>query len=219
MYKLKKLCHVKAGLILISSMLISQLVPAQHFNPSKFSQAMLTEHNNLRALHQNTPALTIDADLSQRAQAWAEHLLTLGKLQHGSSAERSGAGENLYSSSQSNKTYSQEQLDYLKQHYPNWTPPKPFTIENVAHAAALAWYKELTHYDYSVGNSANGQVIGHFTQVVWKGSTRLGCGSAHKTVGKMINTYVVCQYAPAGNVRGLYTANVMPRKPGAITPE
>lgn len=37
---------------------------------------------------------------------------------------------------------------------------------------------------------------GHFTQVVWKGSTELGVGMA--TNGKKV--YVVGQYRPAGNI-------------------
>ena len=214
MKKTNKLHQIQAGLVFVSTMLVSQSGLSQTFD-----QIMLTEHNNLRSLHQNTPALTLDTELSAQAKTWAEHLLKIGHLRHGSREQRSGAGENLYFTRQSISTYSQAQLNWMKTHYPNIDIPKPFTPINLAHQAALSWYKELNNYEYPTGTSLNGQAIGHFTQVVWKSSTKLGCGTAHKTEGKMITAYVVCQYAPAGNVRGRYTTNVMPRKPGAMTPE
>lgn len=45
---------------------------------------------------------------------------------------------------------------------------------------------------------------GHFTQVVWKATKRLGCGQAGK--------FVVCNYYPAGNVQGQFRDNVAPAK-------
>ena len=212
MKKTNKLRHTWTGLVFVSAMLASQFVLSQTID-----KILLTEHNHLRTLHQNTPMLTLDATLSAQAQAWAEHLLTIGKLQHSGREQRQGAGENLYFKAQSNRTYSQAQLDWIKEHYPH-IDTTPFSIANLAHAAALGWYKELENYDYQTGQSLNSQPVGHFTQLVWKGSTRLGCGAAHKTEGDMIKAYVVCQYAPAGNMLGQYTVNVMPRKPGAVTP-
>lgn len=45
---------------------------------------------------------------------------------------------------------------------------------------------------------------GHFTQVVWEGSTELGVGLA--TDGYI--TFVVGQYLPAGNMQGQFEQNV-----------
>jgi len=53
----------------------------------------------------------------------------------------------------------------------------------------------------------------HFTQVVWKSTTRLGCGVAQcdgifdSSYGKA--TYYVCLYDPPGNVIGQLLENVM----------
>lgn len=68
--------------------------------------------------------------------------------------------------------------------------------------AARAWYEELKYYRYDrAGFSMN---TGHFTQVVWKNTKRLGC--AAKQCGSML--LVVCRYDPPGNVIGHFRANV-----------
>jgi uncharacterized protein YkwD len=69
-----------------------------------------------------------------------------------------------------------------------------------------AWYDEVVHYDYARGEAKDGDVIGHFTQLVWAGSTRVGCGLAQ--CGEW--DYLVCNYSPPGNYVGEYTANVLP---------
>lgn len=40
--------------------------------------------------------------------------------------------------------------------------------------------------------------VGHYTQMIWRGTTNLGCGAA--TGGG--NLYLVCRYAPTGNFIG-----------------
>ncbi|KAF2633159.1 PR-1-like protein [Macroventuria anomochaeta] len=57
--------------------------------------------------------------------------------------------------------------------------------------------------------------VGHLTQVLWKGTTRVGCISIdcgnRMIVGgatSSLNKYTVCNYAPAGNVAGQYAINV-----------
>ena len=51
-------------------------------------------------------------------------------------------------------------------------------------------------------------MIGHFTQVVWNGSTKLGVGYAHGTSRGMKCTWAVGRYAPPGNYGGQYVKNV-----------
>ena len=69
---------------------------------------------------------------------------------------------------------------------------------------ADAWYGEVSAYDYSRPGFAMN--TGHFTQVVWAGSTELGCGVAVCNGGE---TWV-CNYSPAGNMQGDFPANVRP---------
>lgn len=71
-------------------------------------------------------------------------------------------------------------------------------------AAVKAWYDEGDSYDYSVANTYD-----HFTQVVWKGSTTVGC--AYKDCSlEGWQKYVVCEYDPPGNVIGYNSKNVLP---------
>ncbi|KAF6063032.1 Cysteine-rich secretory family protein [Candida albicans] len=67
-------------------------------------------------------------------------------------------------------------------------------------AALQAWYEEAGKdgLSYSYGSSS---VYNHFTQVVWKSTTKLGC--AYKDCrAQNWGLYVVCSYDPAGNVMG-----------------
>ncbi|KAM3510873.1 hypothetical protein MY11210_005476 [Beauveria gryllotalpidicola] len=58
------------------------------------------------------------------------------------------------------------------------------------------WGKERVDYNFDRPGYVSG--TGHFTQVVWKGTTRVGCGEAQCSFG----TNVVCEYDPAGNIIG-----------------
>ena len=49
---------------------------------------------------------------------------------------------------------------------------------------------------------------GHFTQVVWKGSTELGIGKATGKKNGMYCTYIVGRYRPPGNFQGRFQQNV-----------
>jgi pathogenesis-related protein 1 len=70
--------------------------------------------------------------------------------------------------------------------------------------AAELWYDERKHHDYKRGGFS--MKTGHFTQLVWVGSQRLGCGTT-TCKGKQI---WVCNYDPPGNVQGQFATNVLP---------
>jgi len=65
-----------------------------------------------------------------------------------------------------------------------------------------AWYDEIKDYDFS-GDYQKG--TGHFTQVVWKGSTHVGMALSDD--GK----FCVANYYPGGNVIREFHKNVLPR--------
>jgi pathogenesis-related protein 1 len=61
------------------------------------------------------------------------------------------------------------------------------------------WYEEKVDYSYDNG-CTKGKVCGHYTQIIWKNSTELGCGSSEIKTGRFEGgTIVVCRYSPSGN--------------------
>jgi len=77
-------------------------------------------------------------------------------------------------------------------------------------AAIQAWYDENTQYDYAAGQFSS--ATGHFTQMVWKAATKVGCAvqtcnGANGTPG----VFLTCEY-DTGNVIGQFVANVLPPK-------
>ena len=80
--------------------------------------------------------------------------------------------------------------------------------------ASIFRYKEACSPGYQFGDaSAANEGTGHFTQVVWKGSTILGIGRFTKETKRngrtMYCTYIVARYRPAGNWQGQYAENVI----------
>lgn len=71
-----------------------------------------------------------------------------------------------------------------------------------AEEAVGAWAEEVTDYDYETGKCTG--KCGHYTQIVWRDSSRVGCGVAFCKTGSPFEgftdwQYVVCNYDPPGN--------------------
>jgi uncharacterized protein YkwD len=73
-----------------------------------------------------------------------------------------------------------------------------------AQAVTAMWYDEIKLYNFASG--AFSMETGHFTQVVWKGTTQLGCAT---TSCRGMDIWV-CEYDPPGNVQGQFRQNVLP---------
>jgi uncharacterized protein YkwD len=80
------------------------------------------------------------------------------------------------------------------------------------------WYNsEMENWSfYGQANPPEGMNIdlyGHFTQVVWKGTSKIGCATAYCPSGQMydgMNAYfTVCNYDGPGNYGGEYGKNVL----------
>ena len=61
--------------------------------------------------------------------------------------------------------------------------------------AVDTWMSEASKYDYDTNNIS---AAGHYTQVVWRASVRIGCAIVSCPNYKFSNT-ILCDYAPAGN--------------------
>ncbi|MBF0442554.1 MAG: hypothetical protein HQK54_11665 [Oligoflexales bacterium] len=154
------------------------------------SGGIVESHNTLRARHGAAP-LTWSSTLQQSAQRWASTCPVPGPNAH----SHSGYGENIYFSSAS---------------------PSSSEVVN-------SWYGERAVYErfsnnyrtnypttsaqFDTDNSVVSTMYGHFTQVVWKGSTQVGCAEMYCR-GAQYPYVVVCQYSPRGNMVGSFQQNV-----------
>jgi uncharacterized protein YkwD len=77
-----------------------------------------------------------------------------------------------------------------------------------ANAPVDDWAGEAADYDYATNSCAPGKECGHYTQLVWKSSQRVGCAvqtcSQNTPFGAKFPDWDlwVCQYAPPGNFVG-----------------
>ncbi|KAH6695181.1 CAP domain-containing protein [Plectosphaerella plurivora] len=135
---------------------------------SSDAQKALDAHNAARS-EVNNAALSWDAGLEADALAWAQNLANIGSLTHSSG---SGQGENLYMS-------SGRSGDHLT-------------------SASDLWIAEKADYSGQKVGDGNFASYGHYTQAVWKSTTKVGIASASGPSG----TYVVARYSPPGNMIG-----------------
>ncbi|KAM2731092.1 hypothetical protein EV2_034798 [Malus domestica] len=66
-------------------------------------------------------------------------------------------------------------------------------------AAVDLWVAEKADYSYESNSCAAGKVCGHYTQVVWRNSARVGCAKVRCSSG---GTFIGCNYDPPGNYVG-----------------
>lgn len=140
-----------------------------------FETAMLAAHNRARAAVPVPPLVWSDA-LAKDAAGWAAHLAELGRAVHSKPEERSHQGENLWQGTAG--AYAPDEI------VGGWVAEKKDFVMGV--------FPSVT------GGGANWQVVGHYTQVVWRNTTAVGCAKA----GAGAWDIVVCRYSPAGNLVG-----------------
>lgn len=129
----------------------------------------LLDAHNRHRAEVGVPPLRWSASIAAGAQAWAQRLAARGALMHD---RASGLGENLFMSSEAE--------------------PPSVAVESWAHERVECRYKVQP-----VGNESC--VVGHYTQMVWRLSTELGCGTGHHIAGGQV---WVCRYSPPGNMIG-----------------
>ncbi|GAA5783895.1 CAP domain-containing protein [Chitiniphilus shinanonensis] len=152
--------------------------------PDALADALLAQHNAVRR-NENAglPDLKWSASLADFAQAWAEHLARDNScgLTHRSGDERklngSTTGENLFA---------------------GWVSVAYDGYRWNAADVVGSWAAEKADYDLASNSCATGKACGHYTQIIWKTTTEVGCGRARCGQGEVW----VCNYLPAGNFVG-----------------
>ena len=146
-----------------------------------FARDMLDTHNEVRAgvsSPRPSPALE-PLGWSTAAETVAKKHVE--KCEWGHNSERGNLGENIAAAT-----------------------PDYWDTEGVV----KAWADEVVDYNYENNSCATGKVCGHYTQVVWRATTRVGCATKvctqNSPFGAQAPTwqYWVCNYDPPGNYRG-----------------
>jgi hypothetical protein len=140
-----------------------------------FNERLLAAHNTERAAV-GVPPLGWNDGLAKEARAWANQLAATGRFEHSpDEAGKDPEGENLWAGTP--RAYSPEAMVGL-------------------------WAAEKNDYRRGVfpNNSRSGDVekVGHYTQLIWRGSGEVGCATA---VGRS-EEFLVCRYSQAGNIYG-----------------
>jgi uncharacterized protein YkwD len=158
---------------------------SQESNNTNFVNTILEIHNSERAAV-GVPALVWSDSLAASAQTWADHLATINEFVHSTGQPY---GENIAGWTHGCGLSSLvPPLDYTKVVCPGDT----------LSTMVMSWVNEKTLWHGGVLTQENWYPTGHYTQVVWKTTTEIGCGMATGSA----NDYLVCQYSPGGNVIG-----------------
>lgn len=174
-----------------SSSVASSSSSAPSASASTYQQAAVLHHNLHRANH-SAPDLTWDDKLASIAASIAGTCV----WKHNVTAGGGGYGQNIAAGS---------------------------TSANISSVITDGWYNGEVNafnglYGQASPSTANFESWGHFSQVVWKDTTTVGCATVDCTnqAGGLQNLdcplcaqiFTVCNYGPPGNYANEYGANI-----------
>ncbi|XP_077868194.1 Golgi-associated plant pathogenesis-related protein 1-like [Saccoglossus kowalevskii] len=146
-----------------------------HGRISEYKLQLLEAHNYFRCMH-GVPPLIWDTVLSEAARVYGN--VTLKQ-------ESTALFLDQY------WPFGKNTAMYLQDYFPTVTGME--TVD--------CWYQHKQFYNCD--DPKPSVLTDMFTQVIWKDTTRVGCGIAE---GQEV--YVVCNYFPKGNVNGTFIENV-----------
>ncbi len=144
-------------------------------SPVPFSQEILAAHNKYR-LAVGVPPLAWSDGLAIAAQVWANTLNSNLQFKHDPGAGAQNQGENIWIGTTGGYSLTQMVDDWgsEQQNFQNGTFP-------------------------DVSTTGSWSDVGHYSQMVWKGTTSVGCAGVDGSDG---NYRFVCRYSPEGNIEG-----------------
>ena len=135
---------------------------------------ILALHNSARD-DARLPRLAWSEDMAEAADGWARRLAREGRLHHSDWKDRKGTGENLwigtagyFGPEEMIGAFTGEKKDFRRGTFPD------------------------------VSATGQWEDVGHYTQIIWPSTTRVGCAMARANG----NDVLVCRYSPAGNYFG-----------------
>lgn len=142
--------------------------------PPQDVPARLLAAHNVERRRVGTPPLQWDDALAVEAGVWARELVDTGRWEH--DPAQHGHGENLWTGWGSRvwtpeemvADWAAEKRDYVRGVFPN------------------------------VSRTGEWTAVGHYTQLVWRGTTHVGCAIASRGNRSVL----ACRYSPPGNVDG-----------------
>eukprot|EP00121_Abeoforma_whisleri_P011648 Awhi_evm1s10750 len=133
---------------------------------------IINKHNQIRSQY-CADTIEWDNDLALEAQQWANHCPSIHSPQ--------ASDDKICGAVRCNQVTSGENVAWG---YSTWDQ------------VVDAWYSQVQSYDFN--NPGFSDTTGHFTQLVWAASAKIGCAATVGCPG--INIAYVCKYSPAGNV-------------------
>ncbi|CAL8068615.1 unnamed protein product [Orchesella dallaii] len=168
--------------------------------PKPFLEAFIDRENKNRARH-GVPMLTLDTELSLRAQRYADEIARICDIVHMIDNPKYGADhpDHQYNGGWTGENLGKTATTYL-------------TDSDNGVDVANTFYSEIKDYPWPeyTGNNADYLKIGHFTQSVWKSTTLAGYGITRNESCPVFKVYIVARYFPAGNRMTYYKDNVLP---------
>jgi pathogenesis-related protein 1 len=145
----------------------------------EFERDMLSEHNRARATASPTPSPALPA-LTWSPEAAGKAQAWVEQCRFAHNPNRGNLGENIAAA----------------------TPGGLNSLGVVRN-----WAAEAAQFDYARNACAPGQVCGHYTQLVWRNTTQLGCAVKECSQNSPFTGFTrwnfwVCNYAPPGNLVG-----------------
>jgi hypothetical protein len=141
---------------------------------SMFGMRVVMLHNQVRSTAGVGPIMW-DRSLAAAADAYAHQLANGGSWGHSPNSSRDGQGENLWMGTRG-----------------------AFSVDQMVGA----WASERSMFRRGafpqVSRTGSWHDVGHYTQMIWPRSTRVGCAIR----SSRRNDYLVCRYSPGGNVMG-----------------
>lgn len=161
---------------------------AQASKPTTYQEIAVYHHNLHRANH-SAPSVTWSNDLASTAATIAASC----NYAHNVQVNGGGYGQNIAAGVEANNISS--------------------IITDLFYNGEVGWFADL--YGEAQPSMTNFEHWGHFSQIVWKGTTAVGCATQDCSkqgltgVGSNVPPYfTVCNYKSPGNYANEYAANI-----------